>query len=416
MFNTKLCIQFLLWLITIFLFCVLKYTNTQMFFFFYNVHLQDIFSLLLLITTVLTLLICLFIIDNKYFLKNKILFIIFILFITFMLGLVTSTNTISFFIFYELLLVPAYFLIKKSSPNRRSDIVSNYFLLWTQFGSFLVLLGLFMFVYQNNNQNFLNFIFLKPSFLIQILIFLGFGVKIPLWPFHFWLSKTHVEANTGFSIFLSGILVKAAIFGIYKFLPIFNENLWIFITIVIISSVDASLKMCTQIDLKKLVAFSTIQEMALMTFILISPSYYNYQILFAFVIFHTFISALFFWIVDCIYRRYNTRVVSNISGLSNLFPNLSLCTLVGVYLFVGVPFTIKFSIEFFIFKNLLNYSFFLLSIIIFFAIYLGTLFFFKIFITINFGANPQINGVDLSKKELFIMLFFIIPILLMNFI
>ena len=401
-------------------FCIIFQQTFNNFFFnnfFFNLVIFDTFSLLLIITTLFTLLICLSITDNKYFLKSRVLFILFMIFFITIIGLVCSDNIVSFFFFYELLLLPSFILVKESSPNRRSQIVANYFLLWTQLGSFLVLLGLFNFIVSSNCLLFSNAIYTQQTFLTKLLIFIGFGIKIPLWPFHFWLSKTHVEANTGFSIFLSGILVKAAVFGLYKFSAILvYSSSWFFLTIIFISVIDASLKMCVQVDLKKLVAFSTVQEMGLMTFLLVTPLTFNNQILFVFVIFHTFVSGLFFWIVDCVYRRFNTRLVCNINGLINLYPKLSFFIILSVYIFMGLPFTIKFSIEVWVFKNIMHYNIWLSLFMSFFVNYISIIFFFKSFLFINFGNTPKIIGLDLNKKELFIFILLIVSILILNFV
>lgn len=417
MFKTKLVIFIITPVIGFLSVLINVFSINNFLHIFYNNIFFDTMSMTLIVTTLLTLVICLTVVDNKYKFKSYTFFFLFWSFLISITALVMSKNIISFFIFYELLLIPSFVLVKESSPNRRSNIVANYFLLWTQFGSFLVLVGLFLHFNKNFNFMFFNFFDIKQIPLSQILIFFGFGVKVPLWPFHFWLSKTHVEANTGFSIFLSGILVKAAVFGLYKFAFLFDNNfLWLPLTIVFISIIDASIKMCIQIDLKKLVAFSTIQEMGFMTLLIILPSHFNYQILFVFVVFHTFISALFFWIVDCIYRRYGSRILYNISGVINLFPNLGSIIIVATYLFIGLPFTIKFSIEFFLLKNLLNFNIIILILLCFFVNFLSVVFFFKTFVFLNFGSIPKITGNDLTKKELLVSLLIITGIILLNLI
>ena len=416
MFNLKAIVGASLWLISslwLFYTTLPLFHNTSIFF---NFFLHDVMSIFIILTTSITLIVSLSIADNKYFIKTPYLFLLFFIFIFIIFGLVQANNMVSFFVFYELLLVPSFILVRKSSPNRRSEPTSNYFLLWTQLGSFLVLIGIFLYTHKTTSLYFFFNNFLLYNAVIQILIFFGFGVKVPLWPFHFWLSKTHVEANTGFSIFLSGILVKAAVFGLYKFSFIFNCNIWFFITVIFISVIDGSLKMCVQVDLKKLVAFSTIQEMAFMSTLFATYNLLSYQILFAFIIFHTLISSIFFLIVDFLYRRYNTRVSYNVTGACNIFPNLSFLNVISVYLFVGIPLTIKFSIEVFLIKIFLNFHPLLLTVIAVFANYLSILFFFKTFILINFGNVPSLLGTDITKKEVLLLLTPMIFIVLINFV
>jgi NADH:ubiquinone oxidoreductase subunit 4 (subunit M) len=96
-----------------------------------------------------------------------------------------------------------------------------------------------------------------------VCLLIGFGVKLPIWPFYGWLPKAHVEASTNFSIFLSGVLVKFAFFGFFKCLVTFQvEPTFIYVyPFLLIGMIDAIFKLFYQIDLKKLVAYSTVIEM-----------------------------------------------------------------------------------------------------------------------------------------------------------
>jgi NADH:ubiquinone oxidoreductase subunit 4 (subunit M) len=100
----------------------------------------------------------------------------------------------------------------------------------------------------------------------------GFGVKLPIWPFYGWLPKAHVEASTNFSIFLSGVLVKFAFFGLFKCLLLVElEPTFIYVyPFLILGIVDTVFKLFYQLDLKKLVAYSTVVEMHWLTICIIS--------------------------------------------------------------------------------------------------------------------------------------------------
>lgn len=401
------------------LYYIFFFKNTNFIFnIFYNNVDISLISLILIISTVITLFICINLSDTKYIYKNKYYFTLFNLFFFFIFFLTINQNLISFFIFYELLLIPSFLLLRYSSNNKRIILISNYFLFWTQFGSFLVLISIFILI---KNENFFYFdqltLSCKTTKIVLLFLFFGFGVKIPLWPFHFWLSKTHVEANTSFSIFLSGILVKAALFGFYKFNYIFYSNLnWFFFSIISISIIDSSIKISNQIDLKKLVAFSTIQEMGFMLIIFLFNNYFNFIYFLYFIIFHTMISGVFFYIVDCIYRRYNSRINYNISGLININPLLSTIIVLFIFIFIGIPFTIKFYIELFFLKILFNLNLIFFFNFIFFAQYISIIFFFKSFITINFGSLKNVKIISLSKKELFTFVIFFLIFCLLTFI
>lgn len=191
--------------------------------------------------------------------------------------LFTNTNNIfNFFLLYELFLLPSIYISMYYSPNRRSYSSTNFFLLWTQLGSSLFLLFAlnmrFLFGY-------LNFFQIKTDqvdldYLYQFFFLIGILIKVPTFPFYFWLLKTHVEAMTSFSILLSGFLVKIAILCLYKFLFLLKSLVVsIAICLSLVGSASASILFIHQIDFKKFVAYSTIQEMGLIsTLLLITQS------------------------------------------------------------------------------------------------------------------------------------------------
>jgi len=120
---------------------------------------------------------------------------------------------------------------------------------------------------------------------------------VPIWPLHYWLTKTHVEAPSGFSIYLSGFLVKSALFGFYKLTNILcgDFNTSFFITITMVGVIDASLKMWGQTDLKKLVAYGTIQEMNLIFLVFCWGDTNAISSGILFTVTHSFLSALMFF-------------------------------------------------------------------------------------------------------------------------
>ena len=172
------------------------------------------------------------------------------------------------------------------------------------------------------------------------------------------MTKTHVEAPSGFSIYLSGFLVKSALYGFYKIntAVIGSINSSLFLTICIIGVIDSSLKMWGQTDIKKLVAYCTIQEMnlILLMFLLGDSSSTICGIVFSAA--HAFLSAFMFYLVDCIYRRFHSRSIYSVQGLLQVVPNLGIFIIIMCVLYAGLPGTIKFSCEFFIFSTLLENS------------------------------------------------------------
>ena len=387
-------------------------SNNSNFNFFSLDYSIDFFGSILLFLAYFIGLFSVMVLDNRLFYKNiKYLFFIncFILVVYFY---VFSNNVLLFFLFYELLLIPSFLIVYFVSPGRRAIQASLYFLIWTQIGSFLVLLVIAYIISTVGSANFDDIktydFSVNEGFYIYTLLFFGFGFKVPIWPFHYWLTKTHVEAPSGFSMYLSGFLVKSAIYGFYKMVLLFNNdiNTTIFSIICILGVFDASLKMWGQTDLKKLVAYGTIQEMNL---IFLMFCWGDTNAILGGILFsatHGVLSALMFYIVDCVYRRYGSRSVIEISGLLQVTPMLGITILIMCILYAGLPGTIKFTCEFYIFCGLFEVSTMLTLFLFFIANVFGLLGFCKCWFGIVFGTyckNWETVPFDLTIKELVVL-------------
>lgn len=372
----------------------------------------DFFGIILLFLGYFVGILSLLALDNRIFWKNiKYLFSLNV-FIVIVYFYVFSTDLLLFFLFYEFLLIPSFLIVYYISPSRRAIQASLYFLIWTQIGSFLVLVVVAYLVSVVGSSTFndiklYNFSYTE-SYVIYLLLFLGFGFKVPLWPFHYWLTKTHVEAPAGFSMYLSGFLVKSAVYGFYKITTLLGNdiNTTIFSTICIVGIVDASLKMWGQTDLKKLVAYGTIQEMNLifLTFCWGDTNAIIGGILFSAT--HGALSALMFFIVDCIQRRFNSRSVTEISGILQITPALGISIIVMCVLYAGLPGTLKFTCEFYIFCGFFEISPTLTLVLFFIANVLGLIGFSKCWFDAVFGMslkNHRLAPFDLNYKELYII-------------
>ncbi len=338
---------------------------------------------------------------------------------------VTTNNILILFLCYEFLMIPSFLIIYYLSNSRRSIQSSLYFLMWTQLGSFLVLIAISYIIFITNYIKLSDLIFFKftynESIIILSLLFLGFGFKVPIWPFHYWLTKTHVEAPSGFSIYLSGFLVKSALYGFYKiFINLsFNFNMILFITLCIFGVIDSSLKMWGQTDLKKLVAYGTIQEMNLIFLSLCFGDSFLLYVSIIFTITHSFLSALMFFLVDCIYRRFNSRSIIEVGGLNHIIPNYTISVVLMIMLFSGLPGSIKFISEFCLFSSILDIIPYVSILLIFTANALGLIGFSKVWFNCLFGSvkkNTKNISIDLSLKELYIILINIISIVFLTFL
>jgi len=188
-----------------------------------------------------------------------------------------------------------------------------------------------------------------------------------------------VEASTNFSIFLSGVLVKFAFFGLLKCLiTIQLEPTFIYVyPFLTIGIVDAVFKLFYQIDLKKLVAYSTVVEMHWLTICIISGQSNLILASFAMLISHALLSTNSFLLVDAISRRFKTRLITDISGINFITPKLFLIVLFNTLVFLGFPGSILFISEFLFFSFFFDLYPLLSFFLLLFLYLLGPSFFFR---------------------------------------
>ncbi len=320
-----------------------------------------------------------------------------------------TDSIILFFFAYELLLVPSFFILYNFAKTRRCVEAAYLMFFWTQFGAmFLIFSFLYLFFICGTSSFSVISQFYFTTFELNFLFLcwlIGFGVKLPIWPFYGWLPKAHVEASTNFSIFLSGVLVKFAFFGLLKCLITINlEPTFYFVyPFLTIGIVDAVFKLFYQIDLKKLVAYSTVVEMHWLTICVISGQSALMLASFCMLISHALLSTNSFLLVDAIGRRFKTRLITEINGVNFLCPKLFLVALVNCLIFLGFPGSIMFVAE------ILFFSFFfdlfpLLCLFFVVLLYLiAPTFFFRSWMNVLFGSSTHLLKtipVDLSSKEL----------------
>lgn len=349
------------------------------------------FSDVLVILSLLVTCISWIYLSERYLYKTTSASAYFLIFVVLTVNMCFSNNLLTMFIFFELLFVPSLFFVYRYGYAKKIDKTIHFLLLWTLCGSFLCLTGL-VYLYSITKTLYLsNLVHCHFSVyeqnLLFLIFFIGFGVKVPVWPFHYWLTKVHVEAPTGFSIFLSGFLVKTAFFCFYNFYLLFFSPFGRICALAIIcwGFFDASVRMWASTDIKRLVAYATIQEMNLiMAFLFMLPST-NYIFLNIFLLVHGVLSSFLFYLVDNIQKRSHTRNLSALSGFAITAPKLHYFIWIAVLVFRGFPFFIKFFIEwellhaFYVNFGILGFGFFA------FAAIFGVLGFCRIWFSVLYG-------------------------------
>ncbi len=245
-----------------------------------------------------------------------------------MAGTFIAFDLVLFFIFWELVLVPMYFLIGIwGSANREYAAIK--FFLYTLFGSVFMLLGFLAMFFKSQPHTFdivqLQRFAATAGFTknLQLVIFagvfLGFAIKVPMWPFHTWLPDAHTEAPTVGSVLLAGILLKMGTYGFVRIsLPILPDaaRVWapIIAVLAVIAIVYASLACLAQKDLKRLIAFSSVGHMGFVMLGIATLTDVGINAALFGMVAHGLITGMLFFEVGSIYDRYHTRLIADIGG------------------------------------------------------------------------------------------------------
>ena len=320
-----------------------------------------------------------------------------------------TSSIMTFFLAYEMLLIPSFFILYNFAKTRKCVEAAYLMFFWTQFGALFLIFG-FLYIlsiapshtFESLSQTYystyeLNFLF--------FCLLCGFGVKLPIWPFYGWLPKAHVEASTNFSIFLSGVLVKFAFFGFLKCLiSIQLEPTFYFVyPFLTIGIVDATFKLFYQIDLKKLVAYSTVVEMHWLTICIVSGQSSLMLASFCMLISHALLSTNSFLLVDAVGRRFKTRLITEVNGVNFICPKLFIVSLVNLLIFLGFPGSIMFVAEILFFSFCFDLYPALCLLFVVLLYFFAPTVFFRSWMNALFGSSSHLLRVlplDLTSKEL----------------
>jgi NADH-quinone oxidoreductase subunit M len=276
-------------------------------------------------------------------------------------GVFASLDLLLFFLFWELELVPMYFLIGIWGGERR-EYAAMKFILYTIAGSAFMLVGIFVLFLAAPSPSF-DLIYLSAQqfspvaqSLAWILLFIGFAVKIPVFPLHTWLSDAHTEAPTAMSVLLAGILLKMGAYGLIRMnigiLPDATRQFaFALVALAVVNIFYGALVAMTQTDLKRVIANSSISHMGYVVLgaAALTPMGLEGAVFQMFS--HGAITGLLFMAVGLIYDRTHTRRIADLGGLAGRMPFVAVIFVIASFASLGLPGLSGFVSEFLVFMG-----------------------------------------------------------------
>ena len=271
------------------------------------------------------------------------------------MGVFTSLNMILFYVFWDVVLIPMFFLIGIWGGPRRKYAAMKFFL-FTFVGSIFMLLA-FILIYISVDPHTFNITEVagKIPFSLQIiasvLFFIGFGVKLPVFPFHTWLPDAHVEAPAPVSVLLAGLLLKMGGYGFLRFniglLPEASFQFgWIFITIGIITMFYGAIVALRQTDLKRMIALTSINHMGFVLLGAFTAGIYGISGAMFQMFNHAVAIGIMFMLSGYVYKISGTRDITVLKGMKFTSPRMATILVLGSMAAMGIPIFSMFLSEF----------------------------------------------------------------------
>lgn len=344
-----------------------------------------------------------------------------------MIGVFISLDVFLFYIFWEMMLIPMYFIIGIWGGERRIYAAVKFFI-FTMFGSLLMLVAIiWLAVYSSGmngifTTNLIELYKISPTIPMQIqswmfgAFFLSFAIKVPLFPLHTWLPDAHVEAPTAGSVILAGVLLKMGTYGLVRFcLPLFPQAAVNYAPIIsvfaVIGVIYGALVSMVQTDMKKLVAYSSVSHLGFVVLGIFAMTVESVQGAVIQMVNHGLSTGALFLLVGVVYERTHKREIAFYGGIAKLVPLFSTALMIAMLSSVGLPGLNGFIGEFLIligsFKSPVLNSFWFTAFaatgVIFAAVYLLWM-----YQRVVFGkvTNPVLEKelTDLNKREFVVLI------------